>query len=258
MPPALSDEEQSDVDVGFPMDEDVALPVSRDSVDARNGKVPAKKDDVVADEDKDKDDNEDEDEDEDDEDDDEEDVFVVEAIKKHMVDDNGDLRFQVKWEGYDAKKDMTWEPEENLAESAEEILNEYLESIGGREAIFDETAKASRGKKRARGGAAAAVSTASTGGTKRTKRGHPADSEAPASKKWSPPAGSWEDDVKSIDTCEEIQNKLMVFLDWKNGQKTKHPTEVIYKKCPQKMLKFYEKHVRIIKQEPQVDVPQTG
>lgn len=123
------------------------------------------------------------------------------------------------------------------SESAEDILNEYLESIGGREAIFDETAKASRGKKRARGGAAAA-SSASTGGTKRTKRGHPADSEAPASKKWSPPAGSWEDDVKSIDTCEEIQNKLMVFLDWKNGQKTKHPTEVIYKKCPQKVRFF--------------------
>ena len=76
-----------------------------------------------------------------------------------------------------------------------------------------------------------------------------------------------------------MQGKLMVFLNWKNGQKTKHTTEVIYKKCPQKvcclitwamearrlwvadrmqMLKFYEQHVRIIKQEPQVDVPQTG
>lgn len=71
----MSDEEQSDVDVGFPMDEDVASPVSRDSVDARNGKAPAKKDDAVA-AGEDKDDNEDEDEDEDDEDDDEEDVYV--------------------------------------------------------------------------------------------------------------------------------------------------------------------------------------
>ena len=26
----------------------------------------------------------------------------------------GTLRFQVKWEGYEKKADMTWEPEENL------------------------------------------------------------------------------------------------------------------------------------------------
>ena len=24
------------------------------------------------------------------------------------------MKFHVKWEGYDEKKDMTWEPEENL------------------------------------------------------------------------------------------------------------------------------------------------
>jgi hypothetical protein len=24
------------------------------------------------------------------------------------------LKFHVKWEGYDSKKDMTWEPEDNL------------------------------------------------------------------------------------------------------------------------------------------------
>lgn len=27
----------------------------------------------------------------------------------------GEIRFQVKWEGYDRPSDMTWEPEENLA-----------------------------------------------------------------------------------------------------------------------------------------------
>ncbi|GAO13334.1 hypothetical protein UVI_02013470 [Ustilaginoidea virens] len=40
--------------------------------------------------------------------------FIVEAIKSHMVDEDGSLKFQVKWEGYESKKDMTWEPEENL------------------------------------------------------------------------------------------------------------------------------------------------
>lgn len=66
--------------------------------------------------------------------------FIVESIKKHMVDEDvrfgprrlaafldpglavctnknewqGSLKFHVKWEGYDKKADMTWEPEENL------------------------------------------------------------------------------------------------------------------------------------------------
>lgn len=29
--------------------------------------------------------------------------------------------------------------------------------------------------------------------------------------------------------------KLVVFLNWKNGKKTKHNTDVIYRRCPQKV-----------------------
>jgi chromobox protein 1 len=55
-------------------------------------------------------------------------------------------------------------------------------------------------------------------------------------KKWSPPSGSWEDEIEMIDACEEDDNgKLIVYLIWKNGQKTKHDTKIIYKKCPQKV-----------------------
>jgi len=41
--------------------------------------------------------------------------FVVEKIVSHLVDEaSGELRFEVKWEGYDKKSDRTWEPEDNL------------------------------------------------------------------------------------------------------------------------------------------------
>jgi chromobox protein 1 len=53
---------------------------------------------------------------------------------------------------------------------------------------------------------------------------------------WKPPAGSWEDQIKDLDACEDEESgKLMVYLTWINGQKTQHETSVIYKRCPQKV-----------------------
>ncbi|KAJ4314221.1 hypothetical protein N0V84_009006 [Fusarium piperis] len=185
----------------------------------------------------------------------EEDEYVVEKILKHIIDRDGSLKFHVKWEGYDAEEDLTWEPEENLQESASEILADYFTKIGGREKIFEETEKASKTKKRRR----ATNGTPSTTSTaKRSRRGaaHPADTTPPATaKKWSPPAGSWEDEIETIDACEEEgSGKLVVYLIWKNGNKTKHDTQIIYKKCPQKMLQFYERHVKIIREEQKAQV----
>ncbi|KAM0461020.1 hypothetical protein ACHAO4_001819 [Trichoderma viride] len=119
-------------------------------------------------------------------------------------------------------------------ESAGDILAKYLESIGGREKIFEETQEAAKGKKRSR-----TSSTAQSASTKRSKRNgtHPSESTPPAtSDKWNPPAGSWEDEIDTIDACEdEGSGRLIVYLVWKNGRKTKHDTKVIYKKCPQKV-----------------------
>lgn len=127
---------------------------------------------------------------------------------------------------------LTYVPREN----ASEALNEYLESIGGRDKLFAETAQALKTKKRGR----ASSSTPQTSG-KRSKRNgdHPADSEPPLSAKaatWKPPPGSWEDHIAQLDACEDEETgKLMVYLTWKNGQKTQHETSVIYQRCPQKV-----------------------
>jgi chromobox protein 1 len=116
------------------------------------------------------------------------------------------------------------------------MISDYFRSIGGRDKIFEETATASKTKKRGRPSTGTPAST-----TKRSRKNgeHPANSTPPATataKKWSPPAGSWEDEISSIDACEdEGSGKLVVYLVWKNGQKTKHETPVIYKKCPQKV-----------------------
>jgi chromobox protein 1 len=134
-------------------------------------------------------------------------------------------------------------------ENATEILSDYLESIGGRDKIFEETDEAQKSKKRGR---PAGAGTPANGG-KRSKRGsHPGSETPPASagakKSWKPPAGSWEEHVASIDAChDENTGKLVVYLTWKNGNKTQHGTETIYTRCPQQMLRFYERHVKIVK-----------
>ncbi|ORY62608.1 chromo domain-like protein [Pseudomassariella vexata] len=169
------------------------------------------------------------------------------SIVGHVV-QNGIIKYKVKWEGYEKKSDQTWEEEDNLKENATVVLDEYLEKVGGRDAILKESKAAVTGKKRAR-----PASNTPNNGTKRTKRtgSHPASTTPPASvseKKWKAPAGSWEDEVESIDACHDEQSgKLVVYLTWKNGQKTQHDTKVVYTRCPQKMLQFYERHVKIVK-----------
>lgn len=123
-------------------------------------------------------------------------------------------------------------------EGAEDIVEAYLKKLGGRDAILDETTKASRGKKRGKpSGAASGTDTPASTKRSRKSAGHPADAPAPASSKpWSPPAGSWEDEIEEIQTEKDpTTSKLIVYLLWKNGKRTKHDTSVIYKKCPQKV-----------------------
>ncbi|ATY59608.1 chromo domain-containing [Cordyceps militaris] len=259
MPPAISDDESSDVDAHLPVaswrDDD-----DGDARPARRAASAAKTESVDIDDEEDEDEEvakpaaaENGDEEDEDDEDGEEDVFIVEAIKKHMIDEDGSLKFHVKWEGYDKKADMTWEPEDNLEESANEVLEEYFKKIGGRDSIFQQTATAVSGKKRGRkASAAASGATADPTPTKRSRKSngtHPAAGAPPATAKpWSAPAGSWEDEIESIDAChDEGSGNLMVYLVWKNGKKTKHTTTVIYAKCPQKMLQFYERHIKVVK-----------
>lgn len=122
------------------------------------------------------------------------------------------------------------------SENASEALNEYLESIGGRDKLKIDTASALKTKKRGR----QSSSTPQASAKKSRRNGdHPSDSEPPASVKdqtWKPPPGSWEDHIVSLDACEDEETgKLMVYLEWKNGMKTQHSTHVIYQRCPQKV-----------------------
>jgi chromobox protein 1 len=64
--------------------------------------------------------------------------------------------------------------------------------------------------------------------------------------KWTPPKSwtSWEDKVRTIQTVERINQQLLIRLEWKNGRETQHPIELAHQKCPQKLIQFYESHIK--------------
>ncbi|KAI0129402.1 chromo domain-containing protein [Xylariales sp. AK1849] len=237
MPPAISDDEMSEGG-------DVSVPIAT----KRAKNVPSDYDneepEVIKGDVEDIDDAEGAEEDDDQEM--EPDEFVVEKILGHVWAD-GVLKYKVKWEGYAKAKDQTWEEEDNLKENASTVLQEYLARVGGREKIINESKAGIKNKKRGR-----PASGTPTNGSKKSKRtdSHPASATPPASaaKEWKPPAGSWEEQVASIDAChDENTGKLIVYLTWQNGNKTQHNTKIVYQRCPQKMLQFYEQHVKIVK-----------
>ncbi|KAF2263104.1 hypothetical protein CC78DRAFT_466513 [Lojkania enalia] len=143
----------------------------------------------------------------------------------------GEILYEVKWQGYEARKDRTWEPEDNLS-GALEILHEYWDSIGGRP-------NPKTRKRKGRKSAAEPETSTPVNDAKRARK----------EKEWSPPPGSWEHDVAYVDTVEEsIDSKTgnptrYAYLVWNNRRKTQHPLVHVNQKCPQKMLAYYESHL---------------
>ncbi|KAF4467151.1 hypothetical protein FALBO_5977 [Fusarium albosuccineum] len=59
---------------------------------------------------------------------------------------------------------------------------------------------------------------------------------SPPSQLWTPPRGSWETEIDTIDCVEDAGNETFVFyVSWKGGQKTKHTDEILREKCPKKV-----------------------
>ncbi|KAK7736524.1 hypothetical protein SLS53_006955 [Cytospora paraplurivora] len=244
MPPAISDEELSE-SADMAVKSDIAPRRGRGRKSYKEPEAVDDDEDIVETKKTNGDAAGDDEEEEDNEEDLEEDEYVVEKIFSHYIAEDGEPRFEVKWEGYDKKSDRTWEPEENLQDNAAEALEEYFRSIGGREKIFEETNNALKGRKRGR-----QSKSTTPAETKRVRRnGHPQDTTPPASlreREWKPPSGSWDEDVETVDMCQDEENgTFIVYLTWKNGKKTQHPKEVVYRRCPQKMLRFYERHIRV-------------
>ncbi|RSL79183.1 hypothetical protein CEP52_017555 [Fusarium oligoseptatum] len=74
----------------------------------------------------------------------ESDIFIVDSIQEHfnIVLSQGNTKFRVKWQGYEAEKDWTWEPLENLRTPGEEMIRDYFDRLAGKPSAL--AAQASR------------------------------------------------------------------------------------------------------------------
>ncbi|PWI64997.1 hypothetical protein PCL_08356 [Purpureocillium lilacinum] len=164
----------------------------------------------------------------------------VEAIEGHHVDSCGRATYLIKWKG---SEDKTWEPETNLEEDVPELLPELLRQYHqktGRQSAKRTTARAPRNARPARmEGGRRQESTPQLG---QRRQNFVDKTVAPRQErqqqKWKPPAGSWETYIETIQACEfeSGDGKLVVFVTWCNGQKTRHDA---------KMLDFLHPYIRV-------------
>lgn len=55
----------------------------------------------------------------------------------------------------------------------------------------------------------------------------------------------WDEKVDHVDTIEQLDDgSFVVHLVWKNGRQSTHPRPECNVRCPQKMIAFYEAHLR--------------
>ncbi|WWC63577.1 uncharacterized protein I303_106181 [Kwoniella dejecticola CBS 10117] len=186
--------------------------------------------------------------------------YEVEAIIDHKQkkgNQAGKYEYLVSWKGYGPEHN-TWEPEEHVAHAGD-IVTRYW-SGKPKQPI----APTSQSKKRDRpsaGGSSTPVPTsqkksaARTNGNSRksVKQQDDEDEEefptyeishVDSTAKYED-VPDWEDTIISVDTIERSsRNELTIYMTMVGGEKVAVPTELAYKRCPQKVLQFYEKHLK--------------
>ncbi|KAJ9099283.1 hypothetical protein QFC21_004164 [Naganishia friedmannii] len=202
-------------------------------------------------------------------DDEEEEEYEIEDILGHQLQRNGQFQYLVSWVGYGPEHN-SWTLEQDFGST--DIINDYWTKKGGRPA----PSSATKSKRKSAGGTNSKRQVSHTPSTK--KRRLSASPSAPGNKARNGTVGggekmtvedhdeqtlgdvandhkdsmanykdlrSWEEHVDRISTVERgANNRLVVYLVMKDGAKTAQDSAVVNARCPQKMLDFYEAHLR--------------
>ena len=134
-----------------------------------------------------------------------------------------------------------------------ELLGEYHESIGGAPEPKGSKKKGPTPGKRSASAAFAESPAVEASGKKRGRKSTGDTNGAHKPKKL--PEGLWETEVSRV--CSIIEESspllgkgakaksknLLGLLEWNDGAKTQHPLDTLRRKCPQRLLDYYEQHL---------------
>jgi len=194
-----------------------------------------------------------------------EEEYEIEAIMSANRGKRG-WEYLVSWVGYGPEHN-SWVVESDFG--SHDLIDEYWSSKGGkpgkikpgRPSKASQTPVTSSTRKRRGVSSIEALSDVEPdkATSKRAKRNHSAAAtdqqaegieeglDATYTDSMAPYAdlANWEDKVKEIVTIERARNtRLVVYMIMVGGEKTAQDTETVYKRCPQKMLHFYENHLK--------------
>lgn len=189
--------------------------------------------------------------------------------------EQGKWAYLVSWKGY-GPEDNSWVREED-AENASEMLEEFWQNNASKRdaveaAIAAKKQKAAASKKRSRASGGRASSERDLG-SKRARQGSSSrdvggggragaiaisdneeeeDDPITRKKKKEESAkrrlanvGDWDPLVERVETVERNESgDLVVFLTFNTGEQLAYQSEVCRTRCPQALIKFYEKHLR--------------
>lgn len=154
-------------------------------------------------------------------------VYAIESIIEHRRGKAvANWEYRIRWEGY-GPEDDTWEPHQQIQETAQEAIDAYWEKKGGFSPYDAGTAR------------------------KRKRTSSPAQASAKAratptrqlDTTWKAPLelSSWEDEAV-VDTVEQDKHgNLLWVLTWpREGRTTRHRAELVYSKMPLGAIKFFE------------------
>ncbi|KJK84924.1 hypothetical protein H633G_11255 [Metarhizium anisopliae BRIP 53284] len=156
------------------------------------------------------------------------DLYIVDKIIGQRIISDGSTEFEVKWKKC---KTSTWEPENSLKKYIPRIIAQYKKRINGRQRDGEKKS----GKR--------PVADLKGHPTKRRKL-TPGSSSNNDLTEWKPPLESWDDKIQSIDTIEKVADgKLVSYVTWVDGKKTKQDIYVLFNKCPQKTFQYLVRHI---------------
>ncbi|RIB29878.1 hypothetical protein C2G38_2238627, partial [Gigaspora rosea] len=224
----------------------------------------------------------------------EDDEYVVEKIAGHRFNNDGELEYFIKWDGWE-EKDNTWELSTHVF--AEKLINEYWKALSVKKPFNSEPQKPmnstkqdlssndldvevrKRSKKRKPKTVILSSDEEHSNKSKKTSQNvkkspratlsqskessennEPKENEKPKNKKKKEKqpnveandiepgtSSDWERDIGDIESVELKDEKLVVFIAWNSGMRSMHQVEEVNKKAPQKMLSFYQHHLKIKK-----------